>query len=149
MPHKGPDKEAIAALPRGATDYILSAVWWNAQLGGNSLSKAFTDGFREKHGGRTPEWPEALAHESARALFAAIEKAGTKDREAVREALASLKMNSILPGGYLAFPQGWGGWLRRRSWMALAVSLWVVEETVRWPSRSRCGAHARRRCVTQ
>jgi branched-chain amino acid transport system substrate-binding protein len=105
---RGPEKEAIAALPPGAADYILSAVWWNSRLGGNPLSKAFTDGFREKHGGRAPEWGEALAYESARALFAAIEKAGTKDREAVREALGNLKMSSILPGGYLAFPEQYG-----------------------------------------
>jgi branched-chain amino acid transport system substrate-binding protein len=105
---RGPEKEAALALPPGATHYILSAVWWNSQLGGNPLSQTFTDGFREWHGGRTPEWPEALAYESARALFAAIEKAGTKDREAVRVALGSLKMSSILPGGYLAFPERYG-----------------------------------------
>jgi branched-chain amino acid transport system substrate-binding protein len=105
---RGPEREAILALPPGAADYILSAVWWNSQLGGNPLSQAFSDGFREKHGGRAPAWHEALAYESARALFAAIEKAGTKDREAVREALGSLKMSSILPGGYLAFPERYG-----------------------------------------
>jgi branched-chain amino acid transport system substrate-binding protein len=105
---RGPEREAIAALPHGAADYILSAVWWNSQLGGNPLSQAFADGFRETHGGRAPEWHEALAYESARALFAAIEKAGRKDREAVRDALASLKLSSILPGGYLAFPERYG-----------------------------------------
>ena len=104
---RGPEREAIAALPRGAADYILSAVWWDSQLGGNPLSKVFVEGFRRQYG-RTPDWREALAYESARALLAAIEKAGTKDREAVREALGNLKMSSILPGGYLAFPERYG-----------------------------------------
>lgn len=105
---RGSEREAIAALPPGAADYILSAVWWKSHLGGNPLSTAFAEGFREAHGGRAPDWHEALAYESARALFAAIEKAGTKDREAVRAALASLKLSSILPGGYLAFPERYG-----------------------------------------
>jgi branched-chain amino acid transport system substrate-binding protein len=55
-----------------------------------------------------PEWYEALAYEAARALFQAIQRAGSTDRDAVRDALAALKMESILPGGYLAFPEQYG-----------------------------------------
>ena len=104
---RGAEKEAAQALPPHATDYVLSAVWWNAQLGAKGLTKEFVDLFRARYG-RTPEWYQALAYESARALFTAVEQAGTTDREAVREALAALKMESIVPGGYLTFPQEYG-----------------------------------------
>jgi branched-chain amino acid transport system substrate-binding protein len=104
---RGSETEARDALPRGGTDYIISAVWWEPGMGFNPLSKAFTDAFSAKYG-RTPEWYEALAYEAARALFAAIEKAGSLERDRVRDALADLKMGSILPGGYLAFPEQYG-----------------------------------------
>ena len=104
---RGPEKEARETLPHGGTDYVLSAVWWNAQLTSNPLSKAFVEAFRAKHG-RMPEWYEALAYEAARALFQAIQRAGSTDRDAVRDALAALKIESILPGGYLAFPEQYG-----------------------------------------
>jgi hypothetical protein len=42
---RGPEKEARETLPHGGTDYVLSAVWWNAQLTSNPLSKAFVEAF--------------------------------------------------------------------------------------------------------
>jgi branched-chain amino acid transport system substrate-binding protein len=104
---RGPEKEALAALPPHAADFILSAVWWNAQLGEKGATKEFVELFKRKYH-RDPEWYQALGYESARALFAAVEKAGTTDREKVRDALANLKMESILPGGYLTFPKEYG-----------------------------------------
>jgi ABC-type branched-subunit amino acid transport system substrate-binding protein len=44
-----------------------------------------------------------------RALLEAVHQAGTLDREAVRAKLAALKMESLLPGGTLDFPQDKGG----------------------------------------
>ena len=104
---RGPEKEAHDALPHGGTDYIVSAVWWDSQMGTNGLAQAFVQAFQAKYN-RLPEWYEALAYEAARALFTAIEKAGSLDRERVRDALAGLKMESILPTGYLAFPEEYG-----------------------------------------
>jgi branched-chain amino acid transport system substrate-binding protein len=104
---RGSEKEARDALPPRGTDYVISAVWWEPGMGFNPLAKAFTDAFNARFG-RIPEWYEALAYEAARALFAAIEKAGSLDRDRVRDALAELKMDSILPGGYLAFPEQYG-----------------------------------------
>jgi branched-chain amino acid transport system substrate-binding protein len=49
-----------------------------------------------------------MAYEAARALFAAIEAAGSTDREKVREALAALRLDSIVPGGSLTFPAAYG-----------------------------------------
>jgi hypothetical protein len=63
---------------------------------------------------RAPEWQDALGFEAARALLAAIEKAGTNDREAVRQALGDLRMESLLPGGYLRFPKEYGQQARYR-----------------------------------
>jgi branched-chain amino acid transport system substrate-binding protein len=104
---RGSEKEAVAALPPHGTDYVLSAVWWNAQLGAKGLNKDFVDSFKAKYR-RAPEWYPAMGYEAARALFTAIEKAGTSNREQVREALANLKMESIVPGGYLSFPKDYG-----------------------------------------
>jgi branched-chain amino acid transport system substrate-binding protein len=53
---------------------------------------------------REPEAYEAVGYETARALFAGIEKAGSLDPDAVRAALASLEMPSLMPGGKLSFP---------------------------------------------
>jgi branched-chain amino acid transport system substrate-binding protein len=81
---------------------VLSGVWWSAQLAATStLSRDFVASVKARYGGREPEWFQALGYETARALFAAIQKAGKVDREAVREALARLDMPSLLPGGRL------------------------------------------------
>jgi branched-chain amino acid transport system substrate-binding protein len=105
---RGSEKQAAEALGKEHVQYILSSVWWNAQLGKEGLTKHFVDSFKAKYGGRTPEWYQAVAYESARALFLGIEKAGSLDREKVRAALASLDVDSILPGGKLSFPAATG-----------------------------------------
>jgi branched-chain amino acid transport system substrate-binding protein len=100
---RGPDQGAVDALGRANVAYILSAVWWSAQLGQTSrLAKGFVDAFKARYG-REPEWYQALGYETARALFAAIQQAGKIDRDAVREKLASMRMDSILAGGRLSF----------------------------------------------
>src|SRR3954468_12501086 len=102
---RGSEKQAAEALGKKNVEYILSAVWWSALLAEkNPEAKKFVDLFKAKYGGRSPEWYQALGYETARALFTAIEKAGSTDREAVRGALASLDVESILPGGKLSFP---------------------------------------------
>jgi branched-chain amino acid transport system substrate-binding protein len=101
---RGSEQGAIEALGRENVAHILSAVWWNAALAGkDGPAKHFVDAFKTKYG-RVPEWFQALGYESARALFRAIELAGSADREAVRNQLAQLELPSILPGGTLTFP---------------------------------------------
>lgn len=100
---RGSEKDAIKALGQENVNYVLSGVWWSPQLakkGGQS--KEFVEAFKAKHN-REPEWFQALAYESARVLFAAIEAAGKVDREAVREKLAATRMPSLLPGGTVEF----------------------------------------------
>src|SRR5229473_810214 len=106
---RGSEKQAAEALGKKNVEYILSAVWWSPLLAQKStLDKEFVDGFKAKHGGREPEWYQALGYETARALFTAIEQAGSLDREAVRQKLAALKIPSLLPGGELTFPAEFG-----------------------------------------
>ena len=98
---RGSEKQAAEALGRDNVSYILSAVWWNAAA---DPGKRFSETFKAKYQ-RSPEWYHALAYETARALFTAVHKAGSVERENVREALGKLEMESILPGGRLWFQE--------------------------------------------
>jgi branched-chain amino acid transport system substrate-binding protein len=105
---RGSEKAAVDALGQDNVKGILSAVWWNAQLAKRGgPAKEFVDAFQARYH-REPEWFQALAYESARALFTAIEQAGSLDREAVRARLAALRMPSLLPSGTLEFPADHG-----------------------------------------
>ena len=107
---RGSEKAAIDALGKDNVNYVLSGVWWSAQLADKlPLAKKFVEEFKAKYSGRTPEWFQALGYEAARTLFVAVEQAGTLDREAVRAKLATLKIPSLLPGGTLEFPADKGG----------------------------------------
>jgi branched-chain amino acid transport system substrate-binding protein len=105
---RGSEADARQALGAKAVNYILSAVWWNAQLGNQGLNKTFVEEFKAKYG-KAPEWYQAVSYEAARALFTAISKAGSIDKQKVRDQLSSLRMESILPGGMLSFPAERGG----------------------------------------
>jgi branched-chain amino acid transport system substrate-binding protein len=102
---RGSEKGARDALGQENVSYVLSAVWWSAQLAEKQggITRRFVDAFKARYK-REPEWYQALGYETARALFEAIRQAGSTDREAVRKALAALKIESILPGGQLTFP---------------------------------------------
>ncbi|MBI5068598.1 MAG: amino acid ABC transporter substrate-binding protein [Deltaproteobacteria bacterium] len=106
---RGSEKAAIEALGQENVNYVLSGVWWSPQLGQKpGPAQDFVKLFQGKYPGRQPEWFQALAYESARALFAAISQAGSLDREAVRQRLSGLEMRSLLPGGTLRFPANLG-----------------------------------------
>jgi branched-chain amino acid transport system substrate-binding protein len=103
---RGPEREARDVL-KASADYVLSAVWWSDEMAQNPHSARFVKAFQERYG-RSPDWYEALAFEGARSAMEAIHHAGTTERAAVREALAMLKMESLLPGGFLTFPEQYG-----------------------------------------
>ncbi len=106
---RGSEKAAIEALGQENVGYIVSGVWWSPLLADKiPEAKEFVDDFKAANGGRTPEWFQALGYQTARALFTAIEQAGTTDREKVREKLASMKIPSLLPGGTLEFTAATG-----------------------------------------
>jgi branched-chain amino acid transport system substrate-binding protein len=105
---RGAEKAAAEALNQKNVEYILSAVWWHAQLAQKtSLNDEFVKAFTAKHG-RDPEWYQALGYETARVLFRAIEEAGSVEKQAVRDALAKLRVDSLMPGGTLSFPKETG-----------------------------------------
>jgi branched-chain amino acid transport system substrate-binding protein len=107
---RGAEKDAFEKLGKENIEYVLSGTWWSPQLATtNPLAKSFVDAFKAKFNGRTPEWFQALGYEAARALFTAIQLAGSVDREAVRARLSTLKIDSLLPGGILEFPADKGG----------------------------------------
>jgi len=105
---RGTEADAKTALGQKGVDYILSAVWWNKQLGDKGLNKTFVESFTKKFG-KAPEWYQAVSYEAARSLFTAITNAKSVDKTKVRDALSSLKIDSILPGGKLSFPADKGG----------------------------------------
>jgi len=105
---RGTEADGVKALGQKGVDYILSAVWWNSQLGDEGLNKTFVDSFKKKYGA-APEWYQAVSYEAARSLFTAISNAKSVDKTKVRDALSSLQMSSILPGGKVSFPADKGG----------------------------------------
>jgi len=106
---RGSEKQAAEALGKKNVEYVISAVWWSPLLADkNPAAKKFVDAFKAKYAGRLPEWYQALGFETARALFTAIEQAGSLDRKAVREKLVAMKIPSMLPGGELSFPAEFG-----------------------------------------
>lgn len=100
---RGTEAEARKALPAGATDYLVSTLWWSPQLGSKGRSRDFVQAFQDRYH-RQPDWYEALGYEAARALMAAVEQAGSVDRAKVRDALATIRLQSLVPSGFLGFP---------------------------------------------
>jgi branched-chain amino acid transport system substrate-binding protein len=106
---RGSEQDAVEVIGQENVNYILSAVWWNDQLVKKQagVNEDFIELFKQKYG-RVPEWYGALSYDTARALFTAMENAGSVDPEAVREELASLEMESVVPFGTLSFPEETG-----------------------------------------
>lgn len=70
---RGSEQDARAALGQDGVSYILSAVWWNKQLGDKGLNREFMDAYQAKYHAE-PEWYQATSYEAARALLTAIAK---------------------------------------------------------------------------
>ena len=98
----GGELQALEEFGFSGLSYILSAVWWSPRLARRGPNKQFIDEFKDTFH-RDPDWYGALAYEAARALIAAIAASGDASQDAVRAQLASMKMESILPGGRLMF----------------------------------------------
>lgn len=99
---RGSEAEAKKALGK-ATDYVISAQWWSAELG-DDASRKFVDAYKAAYR-EDPEWYSALAYDTANVLLDAIEKAGSVDKEAIRKELDKMNYSpSVLPGGKITFP---------------------------------------------
>ncbi len=97
---RGPEKAARDAL-KSSSDYIVAATWFDSLQPGDNVKK-WLDTWKQT--GDSPEWYAASAWECARILYAAIQKAGSLDKQKVRDTLFNSTWdNSIFPGGSIKF----------------------------------------------
>jgi branched-chain amino acid transport system substrate-binding protein len=101
---RGSEKDAKEQLGNEAVAGVVSATWWSPELPYPQV-KEFVDYWKSTHDGNTPAWYHALSYEAANTLFNAIQKAGTCDREKVRETLEQYDEPSILPGNRTYFTE--------------------------------------------
>ena len=100
---RGPESSARRALGEHV-NYNVAAQWWSPALP-YAQSKLFLESFRNAYDQDPTEYYPALAYEGARTIMAAVESAGSVDRDAIREALASLELrDSLIPGERVYFP---------------------------------------------
>jgi branched-chain amino acid transport system substrate-binding protein len=99
---RGPDADARKALG-DATNYIFAGLWWSKNLPYPQVKKFIAD--YQAATGRAPDsWYPAPAYDAMRALAMAIEKAGTLNKTAIRDALRNVELkDSLLPGQVLRF----------------------------------------------
>jgi branched-chain amino acid transport system substrate-binding protein len=104
---RGPEREAFQKFGARNIAYVLSASWWSEQLATGGLNRVFVRDFQSKHH-RAPDWYQAVSYEAARVLLSAIARAGSTEPEAIREQLAKLRIETILPVTELTFPADYG-----------------------------------------
>ncbi len=100
---RGPEADARKALGDGV-DYIFAGIWWSKNLPYPQVKK-FIAAYKVYTGREPDSYYPASAYEAVRALVAAIEKAGSLDRTAIRDALRTIELKgSLLPGQLVKFP---------------------------------------------
>ena len=99
---RGPEADARKAFG-DATNYIFAGIWWSSKLPYPQV-KQFTADYQAFTGHPPDSWYPATAYDAMRALAAAIERAGTLDRTAIRDQLRNVELkDSLLPGKTLRF----------------------------------------------
>lgn len=99
---RGSEASAREALGDGV-DYLVSATWWTPELP-YPESQAFVKAYTAKYGDASNYYP-GTAYETVKTMIAAIEAAGSLDREAIRAALANMnREGAIIPGRRIYFP---------------------------------------------
>jgi len=103
---RGPEADARKAMG-DATNYIFAGIWWSKGLPYPQVKK-FVEAYKAFTGHEPDSWYPATAYDAVRTLAAAIEKAGSLDGLAIRNALKITALNdSLLPGQVLRFgPNG-------------------------------------------
>ncbi len=100
---RGPESSVRRALG-DHVNYNISAQWWSPALP-YPQSKLFLESFGNAYNQHPTEYYPALAYEGARTIMAAVETAGSVDRDPIREALASLELRDrLIPGERVYFP---------------------------------------------
>jgi branched-chain amino acid transport system substrate-binding protein len=99
---RGPEANARQALGAG-TDYIFAGIWWSSKLP-YPQAKKFAADYKAFTGHDVDSWYAAPAYDAMRILAQAIEKAGSLDKTAIRDALKKAELkDSVLPGQKLKF----------------------------------------------
>jgi branched-chain amino acid transport system substrate-binding protein len=99
---RGPEADARKALG-AATDYIFAGIWWSSKLAYPQVKK-FNADYQAFTGHAPDSWYAATAYEAMRGMAAAIERAGSLDKTAIRDQLRKLELKeSLLPGQVLRF----------------------------------------------
>ena len=99
---RGPEADARKALG-DATNYIFAGIWWSAKLPYPQVNKFVAD--YQAFTGHSPDsWYPATAYDAMRVLAAAIEQAGSLNKNAIRDQLRNVELkDSLLPGQVLRF----------------------------------------------
>lgn len=99
---RGPESDARKALG-DATNYIFAGIWWSKGLAYPQV-KQFVESYKAFTGHEPDSWYPATAYDAVRVLAAAIEKAGSLNETAIRDALKTVELkDSLLPGQVLHF----------------------------------------------
>jgi branched-chain amino acid transport system substrate-binding protein len=99
---RGPEVDARKALG-DATNYIFAGIWWSAKLPYPQV-KRFVADYQAATGHPPDSWYPATAYDAVRILAAAIERAGSLNKTAIRDQLRTVELkDSLLPGQTLHF----------------------------------------------
>lgn len=99
---RGPEADARKALG-DATNYIFAGIWWSSKLPYPQVKKFIAD-YQSFTGHAPDSWYPATSYDAVRALAAAIEKAGSLSKNAIRDQLRTVDLkDSLLPGQVLRF----------------------------------------------
>jgi branched-chain amino acid transport system substrate-binding protein len=99
---RGPEADARKALG-DATNYIFAGIWWSSKLPYPQV-KRFAADYQAATGHPPDSWYPATAYDAVRVLAAAIERAGSLSKSAIRDQLRTVELkDSLLPGQVLHF----------------------------------------------
>ncbi|HVT60730.1 MAG TPA: amino acid ABC transporter substrate-binding protein [Thermoanaerobaculia bacterium] len=99
---RGPEADARKALG-DATNYVFAGIWWSAKLPYPQV-KQFVAAYQAFTGHPPDSWYPATAYDAVRVLAAAIERAGSLNKTAIRDQLRTVELkDSLLPGQVLRF----------------------------------------------
>jgi branched-chain amino acid transport system substrate-binding protein len=105
---------------------------WEPSLG-TPGNKEFLDSYQKKWG-REPDYHAATGFAGGQILEAAAKKAGTLDREKLREALLSLETTTILPGRYKVDENG-----MQTGHIPVLIQWQGKEKPIVWPDQFKAG----------
>jgi branched-chain amino acid transport system substrate-binding protein len=118
-------------------DYVFGPSMWEPSLT-TPGNKEFLDTYQKKWG-REPDYHAATGFAGGQILEAAAKKAGTLDREKLRDALASLETTTILPGRYKVDENG-----MQTGHIPVLIQWQGKEKPVIWPDQFKAsGASAK------